>query len=159
MNKNALKICSYILVAIIALIVGFLLGKSFNKTKDKTVLTTEKISVSTIGVSQNDDAIITTSDIIITENMLETFRDVINSNSIKSEIKKQYSGVKDIELEQIYDTGAIRAIYICDEREEQECIDINNKYIEQFIKNIGQVYNVNVVFIDKASISTRVVEE
>lgn len=163
MNKNLLKILSYIGIALIFLLIGFFIGENFNNNierQEEPKLRSEKISVSTFTIRNNNtDNSISTSDLSINDNLMNTYIEVMNSNIIKNKIKETYSDVKDIELENIKGTGLIKAIYICDRDSEKECIDINNKYISLFANIVEGIYNINILIVDEASISTRVVEE
>jgi len=164
MNKEVLKILSYIIIALLFLIIGILIGKNFNyksNEQHEPVLKTEKITVSTFIVSKNDNAKTSNSsnDIIINDDLINTYREVINSKVVQSKVKEKYPNVKDIELEQVKNTGILKAIYVCENYTESECIDINNMYISTFANNIANIYNVNISVIDSAEISTRIVEE
>ncbi len=118
----------------------------------------EKISVASIMISENAvDTNISINDITISSELFNTYAEIFNSNAIQKELKKKHLKLHDIELELINNTSIIKTIYVCDDNE-QECIDINNEYINLFKKNIVNLYNVSAVQVDSAVISTRVVE-
>lgn len=163
MNKNLLKILSYVGIALIFLLVGILIGKNFNNgsvQQEELKLKTEKISVSTFIInSNNTNNSISTNDLTIDDNLLNTYEEVINSNNIKNKVKEKYSNVENIELEKIENTGMVKAIYVCDRDSETECIEINNKYVSLFADSIDDIYNVSISIVDKATISTRTIKE
>lgn len=159
MNKNLI----YIGIVFIFLLVGIFIGKNLKNNSEKqeeSKLKTEKISVSTFIInSNNTDNLIVTNDSTLNVKIMNTYIALINSNTIKNKINENYSNVKDIELEKISDTGMVKAIYVCDRDSEKECIDINNKYVSLFADTVEDIYNVNISIVDKAFISSRVVEE
>jgi len=160
MKQKLLMILSYVIIAILFLLVGILLGKSFNNRLEenkKETLITNKVAISTfLIVSQNqNDLIITEEDLTV----INTYKDIINSRVVKQKVKEKYPNVNNIELEHVDGTGILKAIYTCDNYREDECIEITNKYVEEFAKNITEIYNINnISVIDSATISTRMSE-
>lgn len=63
------------------------------------------------------------------------------------------------ELEKIENTEIVKAIYVCDRESDTECIYINDEYVSLFKDSINDICNVSISIVDKATISTRVVEE
>lgn len=163
MNKNLLKIFSYIVITLIFLFIVILICKNFNnisKKNKENKVKTEKISVSTLIInSNNTHNSISINDLTIDNNLLITYNKIINSKNVKKEIKEKFSNVKEIELEKIEDTEIIKTIYVCDKKNEKECIDINNEYVYLFSNVINDIYNVNISIVDKATITTRIIKE
>lgn len=163
MNKNLLKIFSYIVITLIFLFIVILICKNFNnisKKNKENKVKTEKISVSTLIInSNNTHNSISINDLTIDDNLLITYNKIINSKNVKKEIKEKFSNVKEIELEKIEDTEIIKTIYVCDKKNEKECIDINNEYVYLFSNVINDIYNVNISIVDKATITTRIIKE
>jgi len=163
MNKRLLLvILSYIIIAILFLVFGIEIGKKINNKLEEQdeVLVTQKIATTTFLISYNkSENSITTKDIMINEELLNTYREIINSQSVKNKVKETYPNVKDIELEAVQNTEMLRAIYVCEDYNENDCIEITNKYVSAFADVITDIYQVdNIYILDKASISTRVVD-
>ncbi|MBE6149791.1 MAG: hypothetical protein E7170_03620 [Firmicutes bacterium] len=127
----------------------------------ESTLIEQKIAVTTFIISGSDNKpFISSEDISLNNNMIDTFKEVMNSNLIQNKIKEQYPNVGNIELEVVENTEILKAIYICDNYSDKECIDITNKYVELFEKNIADVYNIdNISIVDFASISTQLIEK
>lgn len=163
--KRKFKVLIFILIIVIILIIGILIGKSINnnsKRQSELNYETQKIAVSSFIVVLNDEeeTNIASSDIKIDSRWLNTFNKIINTSTIKEEIKKTYPNVKDIELKLMDNTEVIQAIYVCENYTEEECIDINNKYVSEFSKHIVEIYNIsNIYVLDKANISERIVKK
>lgn len=130
------------------------------KYKESTLIE-QKIAVATFMIGSNDNkALISSEDITIDTKMIDTYRAVMNSNQILNKVKEQYPNVGNIELEVIENTGILKAIYVCDNYSDQECIGIVNKYVKIFSERIVELYNIdNISIIDSASISTRLIEK
>jgi len=126
---------------------------------DKKIEIPEKISKTMIIISDKmEKTSYSISDLETKSNMIDTYKEIINSNSIQSEIKKTYSNVQDIELEKYGDTDIFSVIYSCKQNKEKECIDINKQYVSSFINIIDDMYNVNSSILEQTIISSRVVE-
>lgn len=129
-----------------------------DKKYEEAVQNKEKVSISTFMVNSRDgdEASYSSNDLEIDTNLFNTYKEIINSKSVKNKIKQKYSDIIDIELGQVKDTGILKAIYVCKEHSESECIDINNQYVSLFIDNIVDIYNVdNVSIVDSATIFVR----
>lgn len=132
----------------------FINGKKY----EEVVQNKEKVSISTFMVNSRDgdEASYSSNDLEIDTNLFNTYKEIINSKSVKNKLKQKYSDIIDIELGQVKDTGILKAIYVCKEHSENECIDINNQYVSLFIDNIVDIYNVdNVSIVDSATIFVR----
>lgn len=117
----------------------------------------QKISSSTfiVNIDEKKD-LYSSSDLSVDDNLLNTYKEIINSTTIKNEIKKKYSNIINIELEKVNDTGMLRAIYVCENHNDSECIDINNQYVSLFVDNIKDIYNIDdALVIDTAIVSIR----
>lgn len=127
----------------------------------ESTLIEQKIAVTTFTISSDDNKkFISSEDISLNNKLVNTFREVINSNLIQNKVNEQYPNAGNIELETVKDTGMLKAIYVCDNYSDKECIDITNKYVELFKKYIVEIYNIdNISIINSASISTRLIEK
>lgn len=93
-------------------------------------------------------------------NLIDNYRVILKSDSVKNEVKKTYSNVGDIEVETEENSNSMTLIYVCDKNSEEDCIKIINKYFEVFKNKITSIYKVNDVFtIDGAYITTRTVKK
>lgn len=131
----------------------FINGKKY----EETVQNKEKVSISTFMINSRDGekSFYSSNDLAPDNNLFNTYKEIINSESIKNKIKQKYHNITDIQLTQEKDTGILRATYVCEEYTYEECIDINNQYISLFINIIDDVYNVDASIIDSATISIR----
>lgn len=130
------------------------------KYKESTLIE-QKIAVATLIIGNNDNkASISSEDINIDNKIVDTYRAVINSNQIQNKVKEEYPDIGNIELEVIENTGVLKAIYVCDNYSDQECIEIVKKYIEIFSDRMTEMYNIDKISIlEPATISTRLIEK
>lgn len=130
------------------------------KYKESTLIE-QKIAVATLTIGNNDNtASISSEDINIDNKLVDTYRAVINSNQIQNKVKEEYPDIGNIELEVIENTGVLKAIYVCDNYSDQECIEIVKKYIEIFSDRMAEMYNIDKISIlEPATISTRLIEK
>lgn len=139
----------------------FAIQQTYLDTYKQPIKINQKIAVSTFIINSNSaENSISTSNITINTNLLSTYRELINSRTVQNEVRKEYPNAGNIELETLNDTGVLKAIYICDNYSEAECIKILNKYIKIFGEKVVEIYNINnISILDSASITTRLVEK
>lgn len=133
----------------------------YSKKYKESTLIKQNIAVATfiIGKNNNQESI-SSENITIDSKLVNTFKTLINSNVIQNKIKDKYPNAGNIELEVIADTGILKAIYVCDNYSNQECIEILNKYVEIFSDRVVEIYNIDSVSIlESANISTRLIEK
>lgn len=133
----------------------------YSEKYKETTLIEQKVAVATFMIGSNDNkAYISSEDITIDIKLVNTYRTVMNSNVIRNKVKEKYPNVGNIELEVIEDTGILKAIYVCDNYSDQECIEIVKKYIEIFSDRVAEMYNIDKISIfEPATISTRLIEK
>ena len=161
--KKILIIASYIILAIIFLLAGITIGKkSDNKleeTEAQTLIKQKVVEVNFLVVNEDSKNSISQDDLTISDGLLQTYREIINSQTIKDRIKEKYPNINDIELERVPNTAVIKAIYVCDYYNEKECIEIANEYIKAFSERLPEIYNIeNIYILDRASITNREIE-
>lgn len=166
MKKNIIYIVIGIILTLVICCIGIIVGKKLFTSKVEEIISKEKIKeeqkivYSTIIItnSQNNSKdTLKSKDLTIDDKMLDTYKQIINSNSIKEIIQKKYKYATEIELEKVKDTEIIKVVYVCDKYSEDECIDIEKMYISEFSKQIIELYNVNVYIVDEPEISSRIV--
>ena len=121
----------------------------------------QKIAIAKFIISNNDDkTFISSTDLSLDIKLVDTFRMLINSNLIQNKVREEYPNAGNVELEIIEGTGILKAIYVCDNYSDQECIEIINKYFKIFSERIVGIYNIdNISMLEPASISTRLIEK
>ena len=158
------KMIFVIVIAIIMILAGvFVVYKSIEcqNDKDEEIIenadkTEKKIVYAMVIVSKDDNenaARIDSNDVNARKKMFETYRELINSNAIKSEVEKIYSNVGNVEMEFIEETELIKVIYTCDNHSDEECKDILKQYITIFSKKIEELYGEKMYIIDEPEIS------
>lgn len=131
-----------------------------NKAKEAEIEKTKEekkqvIAVATIIIE--DESIIkdTSKNYTADNQMINTYQELINSAAIKNKIKEKYPKVGDIELKKIKDSDIVKVIFICEEYNEDECIEIENMFLKEFSKRISELYNVKIYIIDEPAITWR----
>lgn len=163
MKKKILIIASYIILAIVFLLAGITIGKKsenrLQETEAQTLIKQKVVEASFLVVNEDSKNSISQDDLTISDGLLQTYREIINSQTIKDRIKEKYPNINDIELERVPNTAVIKAIYVCDYYNEEECIEITNEYIKEFSERLSEIYNIkNIYIFDRASITNREIE-
>lgn len=156
MKKNITKVLSYVsvvflFISIIILVCVFSKQNKLYDTKSKD----KRISISKIVISDRDKESYSSTDIVVSDELIDTYKEIINSKNIKRQVQEVYPDVNDIELSVFSDTSILIVTYICDGYTNEECIDINKKYVSLFIDVIDSLYDVKASFIESPFISTR----
>lgn len=153
-----------IVIAIIMILAGaFVVYKSIEcqNDRDEEIIenadkTEKKTVYAMVIVSKDDNKNVSTTDANdsnVRKQMFETYRELINSNAIKSEVEKKYSKVGNVEMEFIEETELIKVIYTCDNHSDEECKDILKQYLTVFSKKIEELYGEKMYIIDEPEIS------
>ena len=170
MKKKWIKMLILIILALFILISGILIGMkikgiSIESEKDELVeeieYRIEKIVVSSIIINDNNKDIntLTSDDIKIDDDTLNTYKKIINSSDIQNKVKEKYPNASTIELRAEDNTRVLHVTYVCGDNDEQEGIEINKAYISEFREYVENNHNVNVSLLSEAYVTTRTVEE
>ena len=145
MKKKVLNLAIIFTILISAMVI---LTGCGNKEKLK-----EKIVHATI-IIENEGQIATT------EQLSNTYEELINSKAIKTAIEEKYGSVGNIQFEPVEDTDIIKVIYVCDNRADEECKILLNDWIVEFSQRMKEIYNINdIKIIDEPEITIRTVEK
>ena len=163
MNKNIIFVGLLIIFTVIIFSVGLLVGKNLgnNTTKVKTskeVKEEQRIVIASIILLTADDKNKTTVDVTLNDKLIETYKELINSKTVRNEILKKFPNASKVELENVQGTSILKVIYVCDNYTDEECIDIVNTYISVFKEKVEEIYKVDSInIVDGPSILTRTI--
>jgi len=157
MSKKLWNFICCVVMTLLILGVGSLLGCG---EKQASVEEKQKIVVTTMLISDSDEkTVYTTEDAKISIEELNIYSEIINSSEIKDKISEEFTQVNNIELESVENTRMVRVIYVCDDYNENECIEINKKFVSMFREYMLDNYNLNISILESASIGMREVEK
>lgn len=170
MRKKWSKVLILIIIALFILISGILIGmaikgNSIESEKDELVeepeYRIEKIVISSIIINDNSEEknTITSDDMKIDDDTLNTYKKIINSSDIQNSIIEKFPNAGPVELESEDNTRILYVIYVCSDNNEQSGIAINKAYITAFSEYMENNHNVSISLLSDAYATTRTVEE
>ena len=99
MKKKILIIASYIILAIVFLLAGITIGKKsenrLQETEAQTLIKQKVVEASFLVVNEDSKNSISQNDLTMSDGLLQTYREIINSQTIKEKIKEKYLNIRE----------------------------------------------------------------